>query len=99
MIQNFVDNLINGATKAHKAVEEGENNKLSILSKAELMQTDEDGETPLHYAATNGNLEICKILINKCPEILFIRDNDGGTAYDYAVKYSENRELINFLKR
>ena len=42
-----------------------------------LLEQDQDGETALHYAAMNNELEICKILINRNPNIIGIKDIDN----------------------
>lgn len=83
-----LDDLSDGASRAHLAVENEDIVAISSLTQSEMMATDRDGETALHYAATNGNLEICKILINMNPDIVHIKDIDNKTAYDWAVSYN-----------
>ena len=58
---------------------------LKLFPIEELLKTDCDGETPLHYAASNGDIEICKILISRCPELNTIKDNENTTAYGLAM--------------
>ena len=41
--------------------------------------------TPLHYAAENGHLEVCRLLIEQFPEIVGLCDCQGKNALDYAV--------------
>ena len=84
-----MNKLIKGTTKVHLIVEENDINKLRTLSKNELFVFDDDGESPLHYAATNGNQIICDWLVYKCPELRNIRDNEGKTAVDWARKYND----------
>ena len=46
----------------------------------QLLNTqEEDGQTPLHYAAFNGHSEIVKLLIDRGADTS-ITDNDGTTA-------------------
>ena len=99
----ILNDLTEGATLAHLAVENEDIDTITSLNPSELLATDRDGETPLHYAATNGNLEICKILINMNPDIVHIKDIDKKTAYDWAMAYNieyngTHQEVCNFLK-
>jgi ankyrin repeat protein len=80
--------LFPGATQVHLAVEQNDINKLKTFSKQELLVTDNDGETPLHYAATNGNKIMCDWLIDKCPELRNMKDIEGNTAIYWAQKHS-----------
>ena len=95
--------LVSGATVAHLAVENRDHTALCALTSESLLTQDRDGETPLHYAATNGNLEMCKLLINMNPDIVHIKDIDNKTAYDWAVAYNieyngTHQEVCDFLK-
>jgi ankyrin repeat protein len=83
-----MSDLVEGATRAHLAVENGDIDAITSLPPSELLATDRDGETALHYAATNGNLKICELLINMNPDIVHIKDIDNKTAYDWAVSYN-----------
>lgn len=98
MVKTTLEDLPDGASEAHLAIENNESHKLIDFEQEELLRTDEDGETPLHYAGTMGDLRGCKILIRKCPEIINMRDKDGKTAYDHAVEYSEDQATIDYLK-
>ena len=81
-------NLVPGATVAHLAVENRDISMLNTLSPEILMIQDRDGETALHYAATNGDLKMCKIIIGLNPGIVNITDIENKTAYDWAVCYN-----------
>ena len=65
------------------------------------LSTDIDGET-VALAATNDDLEICKVLIEDSPELLYIKDMDSKTAYDWAKSYNEeynsHLEVCSYLK-
>lgn len=90
--------LGHGATMAHLAVENEDFKSLKEFTVEELLKTDADSETPLHYAATMGSLEMCQYIVRKCPQnIIHIQDVDGLKAYDHAVKYSADPETIDFL--
>ena len=51
------------------------------------------GNTPLHYAAENGNAEIFKVLINSFRD-LSIKNNRGLTPFSLAVENNHN-EILN----
>ena len=98
-----MSHLVEGATMAHVAVEKGDVQTVKRMSPTLLVETDRDGETPLHYAATNANLEMCKILVNMNPEIVHIKDMDNKTACDWALAYNieyngTHQEVYDFLK-
>lgn len=98
-----MSDLIEGASLAHLAVEKNDILSIKNMKPALVMQQDRDGETPLHYAATNGHLEMCKILVNMNPEIVHIKDLDNKTAFDWAVAYNieyngTHQEVCDFLK-
>ncbi|KAK3584334.1 hypothetical protein CHS0354_031005 [Potamilus streckersoni] len=63
--------------------------------KVEINRTDYLGQTPLHTAVQDSNLEAVKILI-KYGAVIEIRDKDGNTAIHLAVHKSTNilEELI-----
>lgn len=88
--------ILSSATECHTAVEEDNIYFLSAARNNDLLLSDEDGETPLHYAATNNNIKICKLLVSKCEFLLDIRDKDGWTALDWA-RECNCYEVIAFL--
>ena len=96
-----LDDLVLGATIVHLAVETRDLETIKNASKDLLSKSDKDGETPLHYATTNDDLEICKLLLSKNPELLNIKCVDGKTALDLAIdyylEYNSHLEIITFL--
>ena len=88
--------LVPGSTAAHLAVENRDIATMRSIDPAVLATQDRDGETPLHYAATNGNLEICKIIIDLNPDIVNITDSENKTAYDWALTYN-HQEICDYL--
>jgi ankyrin repeat protein len=97
-----INELAEGATKAHLAVENNDISVIQLIEPSSILVQDNDGETPLHYAATNGNVEICKILVEKNPKILTIKDVDNKTAYDWALAYNaeyngSHKDVCDFL--
>jgi hypothetical protein len=98
-----LSDLVEGASLAHLAVEKNDILSIKNMKPSLVMQQDRDGETPLHYAATNGNLKMCKILVNMNPDIVHIKDMDNKTAYEWAVAYNieyngTHQEVCDFLK-
>lgn len=55
------------------------------------------GWTPLYYAASNGNLEVCKLLI-KLGADKNIKSNEGKTPYDIAKEHGYE-EVYNYLEK
>ena len=100
--QHTFEDLVEGATLSHLHVQNRNIIELNKLPKDILLSTDIDGETALHYAATNDDLEICKVLIEDSPELLYIKDIDSKTAYDWAKSYNEeynsHLEVCSYLK-
>tara|TARA_B110000908_G_scaffold163079_1_gene209282 strand:+ start:575 stop:931 length:357 start_codon:yes stop_codon:yes gene_type:complete len=89
--------LLSSATECHQAVEDKNTCFLSAARNADLLVPDEDGETPLHYAASNNNIKICELLVSKCKLLLHIKDKDGKTALDWA-RVGDCYEVIAFLE-
>jgi hypothetical protein len=54
------------------------------------------GQTPLYYAARRGNLELCKLLIEKGADVTHL-DSLGKTAVEYArkAKFVDVAEYLN----
>jgi ankyrin repeat protein len=100
--QYTFEDMLEGATLSHLYVQNRNVNEINKLSKNVILSKDIEGETALHYAATNNDVEICKILIGKCPELLYIKDIDSKTAYDWAKiyndEYNNNLEVCLYLK-
>jgi len=101
--QTTMTDLVEGATRAHLAVENQDAATLRDMNPKLILAQDRDGETPLHYAATSGDLQMCQILVNMNPEIVHIKDMDNKTAYDWAVAYNieyngTHQEVCDFLK-
>jgi len=84
-----LESLIDGATEVHLAVENRDIEAIYTFEASRLLEKDRDGETPLHYAAINNDLEICKILINRNPDIIHITDVEDKTAYDWVREYND----------
>ena len=85
------------------AVENRDTAAMRLMDPAILSKQDRDGETALHYAATNGNLEMCKIIIGLNPGIVNITDIENKTALDWALSYNaeyngSHQEVCVYLK-
>lgn len=85
---NTINDLVPGSTLAHLVAENSDTDAMRLMDPAILSKQDRDGETALHYAATNGDLEMCKIIIDLNPEIVNITDIENKTAYDWALAYN-----------
>ena len=87
-----MEDLVEGATLYHLAVENGDFDTLKNASNHDLMKKDCDGETVLHYAVCNNDVEMTDFLVNKYPELLNSRCNDNKTAFTLAKEYKEEYE-------
>jgi ankyrin repeat protein len=56
-----------------------------------------NNETPLHWAALNGQTMIAEMLINKGAKTE-VKNSDGSTPLDYAAK-SKNKTTITLLEK
>ena len=70
--------------------------KLFTDQGADIFLKAENGINCLHIAASSGNLNLCKILLNKHKFDVHMPDNDGFTALYYSVK-SGNCKLVKFF--
>jgi ankyrin repeat protein len=99
-IRNMSD-LVSGATIVHLAVENRDLETIKNAPKDLLIKCDRDKESPLHYAAVNNDLETCKLLLSKSPELLNLKCEEGKTALEWAkayhAEYKTHLDIINFL--
>ncbi|KAL5716419.1 hypothetical protein ACHQM5_018114 [Ranunculus cassubicifolius] len=83
------------------AVRQGHLNCCEVISKTcpELLYiANQNGDSPLHMATSNGNYEIVKLLLeaDTTKELLRMKDNHNKTALHYAVEgnHLENVKLL-----
>ena len=97
-----MSDLTVGAGLAHLYVENRNFLELEKINPALLLHKDRDGETAFHYAAINEDIEVCKLLIRRNPQLFNITDVEGKTAYDWIACYSEESgshgEMLTYLK-
>ena len=56
---------------------------------------DKNGKTPLHQAAENGNLDLCKQILENTNDI-FPKMNNGNTPSHLAVA-NNNKEIVSLI--
>ena len=99
---NSINDLAEGATKYHLAVENRDLELLKKASKKDLEILDRDGESVFHYAAVNDDLETCKLLLELNPNLINIKCIEDKTALDWAKEYqneyNSHHIVCNFLK-
>lgn len=102
-IMTTIEDLVKKSTDAHVAVENRDIQTLMSYPEEELLKQDIDGETVLHYAVSNEDLEICELLVSRNSQIVHIKDIDGKTAFDYAIecknKLETHKEICDFLHK
>lgn len=69
---------------------------LHLLKKGTYVdQRDSSGYTPLHYAARNGHLDLCRLLVEKGACVNAITNQGQATALHRAATAGENMLKIN----
>ena len=72
--------------------------KACQVDKSYFATQDEEGRSPLHFAARRGNIELAKHIINLLPSHSINQaDCNGQTAFHYAAE-SKRVEIIDVLK-
>lgn len=96
-----LNDLPEGSTIYHIAVENRDHEQLKKASKSNLEMLDRDGESVLHYAAVNNDIETCKLLLELNPNLKDIKCIEGKTALDWAKEYqseyNSHQEVCDFL--
>ena len=96
-----LNDLPEGSTIYHLAVENRDHEQLKKASKSNLEMLDRDGESVLHYAAVNNDIETCKLLLELNPNLKDIKCIEGKTALDWAKEYqseyNSHQEVCDFL--
>jgi len=86
------------ASDIHQAAKQGDLVKVKALleKNAELTNAKtENGETPLHSAASGGQLEVVKFLISQGADIN-LKQNSGATALHFAC-FGGHRDVVEWL--
>eukprot|EP01100_Stratorugosa_tubuloviscum_P001542 TRINITY_DN1349_c0_g1_i1.p1 TRINITY_DN1349_c0_g1~~TRINITY_DN1349_c0_g1_i1.p1 ORF type:complete len:706 (-),score=278.41 TRINITY_DN1349_c0_g1_i1:101-2218(-) len=87
----------NGKTTLHEATSRNQRLMVCLLLKngAKINAVTKAQETALHYAVTNRNIDICKILLELGADIAIA--SKEGTAIEIAQKFND-KELIQLLQ-
>ncbi|XP_065022429.1 ankyrin repeat-containing protein NPR4-like [Musa acuminata AAA Group] len=78
----------NGQTALHSAVLRSYNiTKILLEERPRLLKkADNNGNSPLHFAASVGGIEMVKLLLEKDASIASLQDNDGASAIHVAAR-------------
>jgi len=76
------------ATPLHQAAEDDDEDVIKALAAmgADVNEPDEDGQTPLMAAASFGNADACRTLVQDCGAEVDARDQVGDTALHEAAR-------------
>ena len=87
-----------GCTAVHCSAESGNYELVAYFVEmgADIHLKTDDGRNCLHIAALNGDLNLCKMLIDKHKFDLHMTDNKGCTAVHYSLP-SGNYELVAYF--
>ncbi|KAF2300963.1 hypothetical protein GH714_018634 [Hevea brasiliensis] len=91
-----------GEITLHVAIGKGRSSIRFIQMLVELMPADflvaanNDGETPLHYAAIAGNVQAIRILVTKNRAVLDIKNRYGSLPLHYAAQFCQ-KEAVSYL--
>ncbi|KAN0141757.1 hypothetical protein V8E53_000219 [Lactarius tabidus] len=79
-----------GSTPLHQAFETWEENpdivRLLLDHGADANVQDKSGNTLLHFAASEGDLQLARVLLERIPEVVNSQNDDGSTAFLLALK-------------
>ena len=95
LTDSIIDRELIQATKEEliQAAKEGDINKVKkLVQEANIDAQDDQGRTPLHWAAINEHLEVVDVLLNNGASTQVI-DNDGNPA-EVVIRNSEIRKKI-----
>ena len=94
-------------TALHKVSRKGTNytmNQLLQVLKANPLLQNDAGETPLHVAGRNGNIDKAKELLSdesKAKELMFVTDNNKDSFLHIALKHEKSafvKEILEYLE-
>eukprot|EP00118_Oscarella_pearsei_P009251 m.52270 g.52270 ORF g.52270 m.52270 type:complete len:1225 (+) comp34199_c0_seq4:92-3766(+) len=86
-----------GKTPLHRAAANGRNRLvLALVGKGACVLRDAQEMTPLHYAAGEGSVDCCRMIIQSDEGCLNDRDRSGDTALHYAARENQ-AETVKFL--
>ncbi|XP_051963973.1 poly [ADP-ribose] polymerase tankyrase-2-like isoform X2 [Xyrauchen texanus] len=68
--------------------------KLLLHHSADPCLTDDDGATPLHKVAEQGHLEVCELLVNRCPALQAVKDKRSNIPLDLCPEKNTLWEIL-----
>lgn len=93
--------VVSGDTALHVAVSEGKESiveeLVELIRETELdalEMRNEQGNTPLHLAASMGNVPICKCLAGKHPKLVGVRNHENETPLFSAVLHGRKDAFL-----
>ena len=65
---------------------------------ADINSRDNAGNTPMHIAAANNNMNSIMFLLSDIGADITIQNNYGETARDLAAEYEEGQDIVDLLE-
>ncbi|MBS0288527.1 MAG: ankyrin repeat domain-containing protein [Proteobacteria bacterium] len=98
--KNIEDILFAKQFPLHASAKAGDLSKIreAYANNSKLDVIDNLGNTPLHYAALNGHLELVRFLVNSAKMPIGIKNFNNETSYHLAVR-NQHQLVVQFLNR
>ena len=88
------------APRGHRHGNSGRRRSVSIGESHGLLETTNEGNTPLHLACRyNLDFDVIQFLVHHGPAATYIPNEEGRTPLDYAQKYGTSKEMRAWVKR
>ncbi|XP_019172866.1 PREDICTED: uncharacterized protein LOC109168306 [Ipomoea nil] len=103
-LTNHLETALHVAARAGNNTSFMENLVAFLLEDNEQVEAlsprDASGHTPLHYAASHGNIEVAHILVRRNSNLLYLHNNDGFFPIHYAaMNYRKSKDAFLYFLR
>ncbi|KAJ9559409.1 hypothetical protein OSB04_014023 [Centaurea solstitialis] len=71
-------------------------NIVNRMTDEQLVLQDNDGQTALHRVAAVGNVDMARVMVERCPQMLTIRDSDDDLPI-YMAAFNGKHNMVAYL--